>query len=354
MRPSRYITAAVASLALLLAIMGGIGGCGTSDASITAAQSAESVEAAATHFRFFSPFSFWNVPVARGTPVDPQSSELVEALADEVSQEEADANGPWISTKRYSVPVYTVPADQPVVAVKLVGHPADGTLRAAWRRVPLPPGAIPAAGTDGHLVVWQPHSDRLWEFWRLRLTPSGWEAGWGGAMMHVSSDPGAYNRRVWPGSEPWWGASASSLSIAGGLITFSDLEHGEINHALAISLPEIRAGVYALPARRTDGESTNPLSLPEGAHLQLNPRLNLNAMKMPRMTRIIAKAAQRYGIFIRDGAGDVTFYAQDPTPTGTEPYDGMGGYFDDQTPIELLSHFPWHHLRLLNMRIRRG
>jgi hypothetical protein len=35
------------------------------------------------------------------------------------------------------------------------------------------------------------------------------------------------------------------LSIAGGLITLEDLEKGQLNHALAISLPNGRAGVYA-------------------------------------------------------------------------------------------------------------
>jgi hypothetical protein len=171
-------------------------------------------------------------------------------------------------------------------------------------------------------------------------------------MAHVRSDPGVYNRRVWPGAQPWWGASASSLSIAGGLITLEDLEAGEINHALAIALPEIRGGVYALPARRSDGSSSDPLTLPEGAHLQLDPRLDVASLGLSPLARMIAEAAQRYGIFVRDGAGDVTFYAQDPTPTGAEPYTGPGGYFGGQTPLQLLAGFPWGSLRVLQMRLR--
>ncbi len=331
----------------------GLLGCGdTSGASANRVDTAKPVAGAEAHFRFFSPSSFWNTVSPRDTEVDPRSAELVAALASEVAAEEAGKDGPWISTRRFSVPVYRVPADQPPVRVRLPGHPADGTLRAAWRKVPLPAGARPAAGTDRHLVVWQPHSNRLWEFWRLERNGGGWQAGWGGAMDDVGSNPGVYNRHAWPGSQPWWGASASSLSIAGGLITFADLEAGEINHALAISLPEIRAGVYALPARRGDGMSTNPSALPEGAHLRLDPRLDIGALGLPPLTRMIAEAAQRYGIFVRDGAADVTFYAQDPTPTGADPYTGEGGYFEGQTPIELLSGFPWRHLRLLKMRLR--
>jgi hypothetical protein len=170
-------------------------------------------------------------------------------------------------------------------------------------------------------------------------------------MRDVSAAPGVYNRHAWPGSQPWWGASASSLSIAGGLITFEDLAHGEINHALAISLPEVRAGAYASPARRSDGTSPNPLTLPEGAHLRLDPRLDLASLHLPWLTRIVAEAAQRYGIFVRDRAADVTFYAQDPTPTGRDPYGGAHGYYRGRSPIELLAHFPWRRLQLLKMKL---
>lgn len=336
----------------VLAALAAAGCAAASDASTANAPRARRADDPATHFRFFSPTSFWNSEVAPDVRRDPRSAELVAALAAEVDREKPTAQGPWISTTRYSVPIYRVPADQPSVSVRLAGHGGDGTLRAAWRRVPLPEGAMPAAGSDKHLVVWQPHTDRLWEFWHLNLTSGGWVAGWGGAMDEVRSDPGVYNRRVWPGSRPWWGASASSLSIAGGLITLEDLEQGEINHALAISLPQIRAGVYSLPARRSDGKSTSRLALPEGAHLQLDPRLDLRALHLPPLTRMVAEAAQRFGIFVRDEAGDVTFYAQDPTPTGTDPYSEPGGYFGGQTPAELLAAFPWHHLRLLRLRVR--
>ena len=330
----------------LLLLCAAILGCGSASSAAT-----EDTASGTPHFRFFSPHSFWNAAVPAAAAVDPSSAAIVSALATQAAEEVAAGNGPFITTSPYGVPVYRVPADQPTVSVALVGHPGERALRAAWHAVPLPPDARPAAGSDGHLVVWQPHSDRLWEFFQLRREGGGWRASWGGAMRDVSADPGVYNRRVWPGSQPWWGASASSLSIAGGLITLEDLEVGEINHALAISLPEVRAGAYASPARRSDGNSPDPLTLPEGAHLRLDPRLNLASLHLPWLTRLVAEAAQRYGIFVRDRAADVTFYAQDPTPRGSEPYGGPSGYYRGHSPIELLAHFPWHRLRLLKMRL---
>jgi hypothetical protein len=302
-------------------------------------------------FRFFSPTSFWNEPLTASAPLEANSAQFVSQLDAEVAAEEQTKKGPSINTTSYSVPIYTVPANQPTVRVQLVNHAPEPPLQTAWSAVPLPPGAQPAAGTDASLVVWQPSTDRMWEFWLMAHEASGWQAQWGGAMQHVSSNPGVYGTAAWSGATPLWGASASSLALAGGLITLEDLKLGEINHALGLALPERLAGIYSAPAKRTDGKSANPLSLPEGAHLRLNPNLNLAALHLPRVTLMIARAAQRYGIFIRDGAGSIAFYAQDPTPTGTNPYTGPGGYFEGSYPSKLLSSFPWSELELLKMEL---
>ncbi len=310
-----------------------------------------------TPFRFFSSTSFWNEPVPADAALDPRSAPLVAALAEEAEAEVREGRGPNFNTVNYSVPIYTVPESQPTVTVQLVGHPYEQALRAAWAAVPLPPGAHPASGTDKHLVVWQPSTGRMWEFWHLEETPGGvWQAMWGGAMQNVSSDLGVYGPEAWPGAETSWGGSASSLSLAGGLVTFEDLEDGEINHALAMAVPNVRAGVYASPAQRTDGISTSPLSLPEGAHLRLNPALNLATLHLSRLGLMLAEAAQKYGIFIRSSGpagGIMNFYGQDPTPTGSNPYTAPGGYFEGKSSAEAIAGFPWNQLQLLNMELHR-
>ena len=287
-------------------------------------------------------------------PLDPSSAEMVDTFDALIAKEELYKGGPWINTTSYSVPIYTVSAGQPTVSVKLENHAPEAVLSSAWSAVPLPPGAQPAAGTDGLLVVWQPSGDRLWEFWRLVHEADGWHASWGGAMQNVSSNPGVFGPESWPGAKPWWGASASSLSLVGGLISLEDLQRGEIDHALSMSIPNVRGEVYASPAQRDDGNSADPLSLPEGAHLRLNPNLDLATLHLPRLTLMIAEAAQRYGIYVRDGAQDVTFDAQDPIPTGDNPYAGRGGYFEGKYPSQLLASFPWSDLELLKMELHNG
>jgi hypothetical protein len=346
MRPARLPTT-LAFLTCLVAV-----GCSDGQearTTTTTAAAAKSEVAKAPHFHFFSPQSIWNAPVNREATLDPTSSGLVKVLAGEIDEELAASNGPYISTTSYSVPVYTVAADQPETRVDLVSEPPAPRLQAAFDAVPLPPAAQPSPGTDSTLVVWQPDRDRLWEFWRLKRTAAGWQASWGGAMRHTSSQAGYYGPDAWPGAKPWWGSSASSLSIAGGLITLEDLKTGVINHALAMAAPELRAGTYAFPAQRSDGDSSSELALPEGAHLRLDPELDLAELDLPPLTLAIARAAQRYGIVVRDQAPVVKFFSQPPLPGAKNPYAGPGGYFEGHSPGELLSTFPWRHLQVLKM-----
>ena len=309
--------------------------------------------------RLFAPTSVWNSALAPDAAIDPRSPQLVAALAAEAARESRAGTGPWISTTSYSTPFYVVGPRQPTVQVALddpTAHWRVG-LQAALRAVPLPSDARPARGTDAQLTVYQPSTDRLWEFWKLRREPDGWHAAWGGAIEHVSTSPGYYTASSWAGSAPHWGATASSLPLIAGTMTIAELSAGVIPHALAMEVPFARASVHAWPAQRTDGRNPDPLSLPEGARLRLDPSLDVRALRLPRLTEQMALAAQRYGIVVRDQSTHALgFYAEDPTPTGTNPYrPGVrGGFFGGRYPSDLLARFPWRSLRVLRMELRPG
>jgi hypothetical protein len=343
---TRHGTFRAATALLAIAAAALIAACGGSNAPHSAKLSN------AVPGRLFAPTSIWNAPLPADTPIDPQSRQLVQTLTAQVSAEEHDHNGPWIATSQSGVPIVTVASAQPRVTVTL-DHPADAALTQAWRSVPLPSSAAPAQGTDGYLVVWQPSTNRMWEFWRLQRHARGWHAAWGGAIQDVSNNSGVYSSAAWPGAKPYWGVTATSLALAGGTMTISELERGQINHALALSIPIVRAGVFASPAERTDGSDRSPTAIPEGARLRLDPHLNLNALRMPKLTRLIAEAAQRYGIVIRDYAGVVSFAAQDPEPGTTNPYAGAQGIFEGMYPSQLLATFPWSHLQVVRMQLHR-
>jgi hypothetical protein len=298
---------------------------------------------------FFSATSFWNAPLPAHAALEPESSRLVNALDGTVASEVAGKFGPWISTTGFSTPIYTVPASQPTVRVTLENN--NPALQSAFNAVPVPAGALPASGSDEQLTVWQPSTDRLWEFWRMHSVAGAWHAQWGGAIEHVSQSPGYYATTSWSGAQTSWGATATSLPLVGGLITLGDLEKGEIDHALALAVPVTQASVFRFPAQRTDGTSTAANAIPEGTRFRLDPSLNLSTLHLPRLTLMIAQAAQRFGIVVRDTSGVVDFYGQDPTPTGGNLFTAL---FEGDRPWQLLAQFPWSHLQALSSTVCTG
>ena len=282
---------------------------------------------------FFTPKGVWNKPLAANAPLASNSATLSDTLNWEVG-----AYGPWINTSSYSTGVYTVPANQPNVVVIL--DQINPQLAADFLQVPLPPDAHPAAGTDGHLVVWQPSTQTMWEFWQLHKDDSGnWHTSYGGKMTSVSSNPGYFQRN---------GATATGLPLVGGLITLQEEVDGVINHALQLAIPHAKAGTWVFPAQRGDGDATATNAIPEGTRFRLPASLNIDALKLPRQTAMMAKAAQRYGMIVNDQSGAVSFRAEDPylyaQQYGVDPY---GYAFEGQSPKQLLTSFPWKQLQVV-------
>jgi hypothetical protein len=304
--------------------------------------------------RLFAPDSVWNAPLAASAPLDPASDMLVQKLQDTVAQNIADQSGPWIQTSDSSTPLYIVPASQPAVRVRVHTGWWGRTLQTALKAVPIPDDAAPAAGPDRHITIWQPSKDRLWELFKARRLADGWHADFGGAIARVSRSPGYYTKRSWPPlSRSYWGATATSLPVVGGTMLLDELKSGVIPHALAMNIPFARPKVFSWPAQRTDGTSPDPNAIPEGARFRLDPELDIGKLDLPPMTRMMAEAAQRYGIIVRDQtAHAVAFFGEDPARFGTDPYKGKGGFYGGPDPGPVAKAFPWEHLQLLKMELR--
>jgi hypothetical protein len=311
-------------------------------------------KSAASH-RLFAADSPWNRALPANTDLDGRSSARVAALAAEIEAGIAKNAVPSVAGSSYSTPVYVVGAQQRKVSVHLDAGSFGASLQAALASgVPIPAQAKPAAGTDKHMTVYQPSTDRLWEFWGADKRPDGWHARWGGAMQHVSTDDGYYTPSAWPGlrsSDGWnWGATASSLPVAAGLVTGRELRRGRIEHALAAAIPNPCARVFAWPAQRTDGAQQSTNCIPEGARLRLDPNVDVASLGLSPVGEMFAKAAQTYGIIVRDRTfATVSFYVEDVSTAGKTAYGrGVWGNGPGWNPLD---RFPWRRLQVLAMKL---
>lgn len=307
--------------------------------------------------QLFAPHSIWNDRLPVDAPLDPSSPARMDALASEIRSEEDRNIGPWITEHANATPFYVVGPDQPRVNMQL--DPA------AWKAplqhvldegVPIPDGAVPSTGSDAYLTIYQPSTDTLWEFWRAVHDPDGWHASWGGAMQHVSASPGYYTDQAWSGLASGqgfnWGATATSLPVIGGTIMMNELWQGHIDHALAMNVPDACSNVFSWPAQRSDGSDTAPDCVPEGAHLRLDPDLDLSTLDLPPITRALAEAAQQYGLVVRDVTHHaVSFFAENWVTVGSNVYRAPGGLYGGLMPWAFMPRFPWDHLQLLQMHL---
>jgi hypothetical protein len=303
----------------------------------------------------------WNLPLRGDALLDPHSSSYVSWLKQSVARDRA-----WINTTSCGMPIFWAdPTTKPVKVTLASSAYQDKALIRAWSAVPIPAAAKPANCSDKDFAVAQVQPDGTvseWEFWKAAKGSDGrWSARWGGAIADLGADRGIASPLAWQDpSAPAnaqhstinWNVTASSVSMMAGVITRADVQSGHIDHALAFALHDAAKGKVASPAQRTDGTSADAYALPEGSRLRLDPKLDLSKLSMTPLVRMIAEAAQKYGIVVRDRTySSDAFFAEEPQPGQSNPYKPQ---LSDQYPDAALKAFPWSHLQVLKQAVCTG
>lgn len=207
--------------------------------------------------------------------------------------------------------------------------------------VPIPANAVPATGTDAGMAIYSASTDQLWSFWKASHQADGWHACWGGRIDSVSTSPGYFLNGG--------GATATGLSSEGGAVTIRDVESGVIDHAMSLAIPDpAKYTNFSWPAQRSDGSVASTSNIPEGTRFRLDPSINVAALKLTPVARMIAVAAQKYGFIVSDKAGAVSVITESgnsiAAATGRNPWTALLG----ATPsYSVLANFPWASMQAL-------
>ncbi len=292
-----------------------------------------------------SPRSFWRTSI-RHAPLAPNSARTVAIIAANV-RDHWGGNAAF-NTHQYNTPIYRVPPGQRRVRVAFEDCQRKGYLpdhlltgRKQFVDVPVPSDAVPATGTDRAMTIYDPSSDKAWEFWQMKRTgPGAWSACWGGRIDDVSRSQGIF---PWP-----YGSTATGLMLGAGVVTVADIRRGRIDHAIPLAVIDAAPWHrYSWPANRSDGNSTRPDAVMEGQRLRLDPRLDVDRLGLTPVGRIIARAAQEYGFVVVDKGHAIAVIGESGDPvrarTGINPWDEVLG---DASHLALRG-FPWEKLQAL-------
>ena len=280
-------------------------------------------------WRPFAADSAWNTPIGANAVRDPNSAAMVAALTSVPNKVNA-------ALYEFGAPVYEADASTPRVKVTCTMTWGDCML--AHQLVPIPDAAVAATGSDGHLVVIDRAGGMSYELWQARKSTGGWVASWG-AVMPLDGD-GRSN----PVSNNAVGAGISRLA---GLVRVSEIRNGYIPHALVFASANTCRNVFRYPATKTDGNSSASNCIPEGARIQLDPSIDVDAIaNITPAEKAIAKALQTYGAYVSDTAGtNMAFPFEVPTAEdGPNPYPTAGLRGDYDT----MAHIPWARINVLS------
>jgi hypothetical protein len=197
--------------------------------------------------------------------------------------------------------------------------------------VPVPPGGrlegesgYQCAGDgDCHLIVVQ--GAKLFEMWRANITGSTF-AGGCLAVWDLGRDLWGASGGTYARGDQCSSADAAGYPIAALLFSPDEVRGGAINHAIRFILPNnrIRKGQFVHPATHSGaGKGTpSPGLVPYGARFRLKGDVDL-ARLPSNGARVVARAMQKYGMFLADG-GNIALTAQADTDSVTK-WDGLLG-----------------------------
>jgi hypothetical protein len=172
--------------------------------------------------------------------------------------------------------------------------------------LPVPADVSPNPLYDGWFTIISANGRVAYDLWRARRLADG----------SISFQ----YMRIWKLDGSGYGAPGqasargSGLPLFAGLIRPQELQNGQIDHALAISVPAPATRNYVPPASTTDGNGAAD-SLPEGARIRLKADAQLHpASPLSRQQQRLASALmwtlRNYGAIVVGRAAVPTLYAQ--------------------------------------------
>jgi hypothetical protein len=272
--------------------------------------------------RPFAASSPWNVTIPTNPVLDPNSAEIAKYVGYKAGA----------ALYEDGVPIWETGPSDPLNNV-LCTEPW-GTCQPSQQPIPIPSTAEPSTGSDHHMVVID--GNKGYDFWQAsRTSPTSWTSSWDTSFSLEGSGTGD-------------GATGSGIPLLAGVVRLNEMTQGQINHALTFSSNGTCTSVFRYPAVKTDGLSTGSNCIPEGARIQLNPSIDVDAL--PGITpgeKIVAHALQTYGAYCRDtagsgGGGGIEIAFEDPIGK-YNPYPSLGFPWDYYN----MPHIPWSQMRVL-------
>jgi len=223
----------------------------------------------------------WNQRVDR-LPVAANSAAIIDSIGADTGLHPDFGSGLWDGAP-IGIPITVIRAGVPKSHVSF--DYADESDRGPY---PIPRNVKIEGGGDRHALIVDSSACKLYELYALQRTGGGWHAG-SGAIWSLRSN------KVRPAG--WTSADAAGLPITPGLVRWSEVAAGHIDHALRFTVERTRRA-YIYPARHYASALTDANLPPMGLRVRL--RADYPIAGFPRQARIVLAALKKYGMIVAD------------------------------------------------------
>jgi hypothetical protein len=230
-------------------------------------------------------------------PVNPNSANYIASIG-----LSAHLHPDFGTNPSYGIPYTVVGAKQRKASIKFTAYGAESNPGP----YPVPTNApIEGGGKKGHgdkhVLVVQEGSCMLYELYDAHRKGAGWAAA-SGAVFNLRSDA------LRP--EGWTSADAAGLPIFPLLARYAEVNSGQIDHALRVTVPSTQDG-YIHPATHYASSNSAPNLPPMGLRLRLKASYSLAGFSGESL--VILVALKRYGLIVADN-GSPWFITGAPNP----------------------------------------
>lgn len=251
-----------------------------------------------TSVRMFAPGSWWNTPVPAAAPESPDAGQILRYMSTAAQAAPGYLHLAGAGASPWGQPYYWAGSGDPTYRVRSTRFALPPEL-ASLR---IPKGARAADTSDGAITVVDQQRGYVASLWHAAYHADShtWSAG-GAQVSYLDSN--GLDARTNKSDNPHNGGSLRGNNGAVAGVRFDEVKAGSIDHVLKIALGPDASLRHVFPMVGSDGSSNDPFAPPTGLRLRIKPSVDLKTLNLTPEALVIARAIQRYGVYVGDDAG---------------------------------------------------
>lgn len=304
-------------VAVVLVIVRPFGGGGhplsVPRASPTSASENAPLDGRGRPYRPFRDRSWWNTPVPANAPSDPAGAQVLDYLSTAPESGHGCLRLAGAQRNKWGQPAYWVRPGDPQYAVQDLPDQAPRELR----HLRIPEGAQGADNSDGTMSVYD-----MGRGYVVLLTDAHYDAPtdtWSatGATVTYLDSNGLIDTAGRSGDPRNQGTHRGNNG-ATSYVRYDMVAAGDVRNVLKIASGPALANRGVFPMTGSDGTVTDPGvgAPPEGLRLRLKPSIDLRQLGLHPQALVIAKALQKYGVYLGDSGGTTALKLEDTRAEG--------------------------------------